>query len=260
MSIYKLVVLFLIMGLNLACKETEQREVSFQKSVIEKQDSFHTDDKTGFFDLKLKEDSSLTYQKTKKDISQIRFDLSNNSISEDSLSNLFTDLLVNKIIPYWYQTKWSFEGHTAQPKKGEIACGYFVSTTLKDMGLNINRYKLAQQSPINEARTLSLSTPVIEINKPSTIENINELKLKMKEGIYFIGFDQSHVGYILKKNDRLYLIHSNYINSKGVEIEVIEESVVFSSYNKFYLVELSTNRELLKTWINQTKIEVLVSP
>ncbi|WMJ72126.1 hypothetical protein RCC89_02925 [Cytophagaceae bacterium ABcell3] len=57
-------------------------------------------------------------------------------ISEDSVGRVFSDYLVNKLIPYWYGTKWDFEGHTDVPGKGEIACGYFVSTTLNlDYGL-----------------------------------------------------------------------------------------------------------------------------
>src|SRR5690606_907796 len=74
----------------------------------------------------------------------------------DSVMEVFTLKLLNEIIPYWYGTEWDFEGHTAIPNEGKIACGYFVSTTLRDMGLNINRYKLAQQHGLNEARTIAL--------------------------------------------------------------------------------------------------------
>ena len=59
-------------------------------------------------------------------------------ISMDSIGEYFEKQIVNGIVPYWYGTPWSFEGHTNQPHQGEIACGYFVSTTLKHMGLNIN--------------------------------------------------------------------------------------------------------------------------
>ena len=66
-------------------------------------------------------------------------------------------------------------------------------------------------------------------------------------------------GYILKEKNELYLIHSNYINSKGVQIEKVEESEVFSSYNRFFITELSTNKMLLKNWINGQKIDVVTT-
>jgi len=128
---------------------------------------------------------------------------------------------------------------------------------LKQVGIHINRYKLAQQSPINEARSLALTTDVIEIAENSIEENISKINAQLKDGIYFIGFDASHVGYILKEKKQLYLIHSNYIDNKGVEIEKIEKSAVFASYSKFYIAAISTNEKLLKNWIKGTKIQVV---
>ncbi|MEM6963429.1 MAG: hypothetical protein AAF573_01605 [Bacteroidota bacterium] len=121
----------------------------------------------------------------------------------------------------------------------------------------MNRHKLAQQSPINEARSLALNSEVKEFSEQSKQDNILAIKQYLKEGIHFIGFDESHVGYILKRNKELYLIHSNYINAVGVEIEHIEASEVFDSYSKFYIVQLSTNEELLNCWKNKKEIEII---
>ena len=90
--------------------------------------------------------------------------MSKKKITLDSVKKSFTELLLNKIIPYWYGTTWSFNGHTSKPNQGEIACGYFVSTTLKDMGLKLNRYCLAQKSPIDEAKFLSCGASIVTLN------------------------------------------------------------------------------------------------
>jgi len=58
----------------------------------------------------------------------------------------FFEMLNDSIFEYWMQTPWDFNGHTDTPRKGEIACGYFVTTTLRDMGVQLQRYKLAQQA------------------------------------------------------------------------------------------------------------------
>ncbi len=206
-------------------------------------------------ELKFKKDINKSYQEVKRAIEVTR-KKSNIEMPLDSLSKQFKEALLHRIIPFWEGTKWSFEGHTSQPKKGEIACGYFVSTTLKHIGININRYQLAQQLPINEAKSLVLDRTLIEVTENSSEENIKMITKKLPEGIHFIGFDQSHVGYILKEKEKLYLIHSNYTDSRGVEIEAIETSTVFASYSRFYLVPLSTNESLLKRWL--TKEEIII--
>ena len=87
--------------------------------------------------LKLYQDTTKNYIEVKNSIKELKLDLANKN--KDSLSLIFKQSLLNRISPFWQGTEWSFEGHTAMPKKGEIACGYFVSTTLRDVGLNINR-------------------------------------------------------------------------------------------------------------------------
>jgi len=202
-------------------------------------------------------DTSKTYKSVVQEILKEREGLSLQNLSSDSISALFKEALLYKVIPFWEGTKWSFEGHSSQPKKGRIACGYFVSTTLRDVGLHLNRYKLAQQSPINEAKSLAIHSEVKEFYANTKVENIEKMKEELKEGIHFIGFDQSHVGYLLNEGGQLYLIHSNYINQVGVMIEPIEQSDVFGHYNRFFITELSTNPHLLDCWINNTSIGIV---
>lgn len=93
----------------------------------------------------------------------------------------------------------------------------------------------------------------MNISENSVHENITKIKESLKEGIHFIGFDASHVGYVLKQDGELYLIHSNYFDYEGV---VIENSEVFFSYNRFYLAEISTNKSILESWGNGNEVEI----
>ena len=201
--------------------------------------------------------TDTSYSSLKLEIGRLKSSLNRQSLLEDSISNLFTHLLADKIIPHWLGTPWSFEGHTSIPGEGEIACGYFVSTTLKDVGFNLNRYTFAQHLPIHEAKTLALGKPLLEINSNSTNERIAILSDTLKEGIYFIGFDQSHVGYIQKKNGELFVIHSNYIGAEGVVIERIEDSKVFSFYTRIYVADISRNAALMKKWVKGEVVQVV---
>ena len=251
-KIYDFILLIILIG---ACTEIPEQEIN--TTVISTASLAIKQEKKSLkeYGIQLKPDSTKTYAQVKLDLSQERQRLKSKDITQDSLAKIFTNHLVNKIIPYWYGTSWSFEGHTSKPGVGEIACGYFVSTTLRDLGLNINRYKLAQQAPINEARTLQLSDSLLVV-KGRSDETIKTLQKQLKEGIYFIGFDQNHVGYILKRDEALFLMHSNYIASEGVLLERIETSEVFASYNRFYIAALSTNSALLKQWLNGVAIQV----
>jgi len=186
-----------------------------------------------------------SYQQAKHQVKQYISGLDSQLLNYNLLSKKFTDLLVNTIIPHWYGTTWSFEGHTATPKQGEIACGYFVSTTLRDLGININRYRLAQQSPYYEAKSLQLKTGITTIEGNTPLEIIQKIKTNFKEGIYFLGLNENHVGFLLIRNGKVFFIHSNYAGDNGVEIELASASIVFTSFRKFYLVPLSNNKELL---------------
>ena len=195
-----------------------------------------------------------SYASTKEDSHQLRLrlkeDLRAGTISIDHIKTAFADQLVDKIIPHWYGTPWSFGGHTATPNKGKIACGYFISTTLRDMGININRYKLAQKSPIDEAKMISCGSVITQVEQETHEKAFEEIDTLTQEGLYFIGFDEGHVGYLLKREGELFLIHSNYLNPVSVCMETLKESRVFNRFTKFHLVAISHNDALLQRWLD----------
>ena len=254
--------LFLIVFINSACSDSDAKlsyiESDSVKSCgdsiqIKNYNGLNPSEITG---IELEADTLISYSEMKSNVNQIRRNIDTSKLSHDSIASIFSEIVLNKIIPYWYGTEWSFNGYTSKPKDGVIACGYFISTTLLHSGLNLNRYKLAQLSPILEAKSLALNSEVIEINNRTISENIKQLKDTLQIGIYFIGFDEGHVGFLYKRQKDIYLIHSNFLEAKGVVVENIENSEVFSFYNKLYIAELSTNRELIKRWI--TKEEIII--
>lgn len=203
-------------------------------------------------------DSTKTYSETLNYVKNKKIEITNKEISDSALSQIFTELLVENIIPYWVGTKWSFSGTTNKPNQGTIACGYFISTTLKHMGFNLNRYKLAQQSPINEAKSLSVGDSLMIIKGKTYLECIDEIKNKIQtEGVYFIGFDEGHVGYLYKTNKDFYIIHSNFFGIDGVAIENIWDSEAFSLFNYFYIADISTNHFLLNKWLKNEVVEII---
>ncbi|WP_461587501.1 hypothetical protein [Winogradskyella sp.] len=171
----------------------------------------------------------------------------------DSASNYIYATLLNGIVPHWYGTTWDFNGHTDIPNNGEIACGYFVSTTLKHLGFNLNRYKMAQAAGLNEAKLLQQKSSLKIFSGLSFDELKSRVNKVYGDGLYFVGLD-NHVGYVLILNKELYFLHSSYCDDKVV-IELAEDSYCFSS-NLYVFAEITTNRSLVESWILNTRLGI----
>lgn len=124
------------------------------------------------------------------------------------------EYLVEEIFPEWYGTTWDFNGITDTPKVGEIACGYFVSQTLKDVGFKFHRNRLAQQPSSFIIRTFSTKEETVrEIGKP--IEDfLDNVEKKLGDGLYIVGLD-NHVGFLWFNKGERRLIHSSYFPGKS---------------------------------------------
>ncbi|WP_179021680.1 hypothetical protein [Winogradskyella forsetii] len=174
----------------------------------------------------------------------------------DSASSYLHSKLLNAIVPHWYGTEWDFNGHTNTPNDGEIACGYFVSTTLKHLGFNLNRYKMAQQAGLTEARMLQPRSE-LKIYSGLTFKALKQkINLVYTDGIYFVGLD-NHVGYMVIKDQEIYFLHSSYCVDK-VLIELAEFSPCFIS-NLYVFAEITTNRSLVSQWISNTRLNVPIN-
>jgi hypothetical protein len=177
-------------------------------------------------------------------------------ISEASL--YVTTQLVNEIFPHWYGTTWSFDGYTSVPNKGEVGCSYFVSTTMLHAGFNLNRYSLAQQGPVSEAKSLLVEGKLLNVEVGLEFENfIPTIQSKCNEGLFFIGLGHSHVGFLYYRENEVYFIQSSYGKSMQVEIDYADESDILTGFGDFTLVPITSNNALIEKWITTTEIEVV---
>lgn len=196
------------------------------------------------FDL---EQHVLDYKAMKRRIAnRLRSNLSKANYRQQAPQD-FVNILVDSLFPYWYGTPWDFNGYTETPRKGNIACGYFVSTTLRDMGLKINRYKIAQKAALGILKTFV---------KPENILSFQEfdrmhayLATSQKDEVFILGLDY-HVGFVVRKDQQLYFIHSNYFGKSQVEKEAFTASYSAQSSARFYLGSLTNNQVFINRWIS----------
>ncbi|MEA2041881.1 MAG: hypothetical protein U9N85_04940 [Bacteroidota bacterium] len=129
------------------------------------------------------------------------------------------------------------------------------------MDLNINRYQLAQQGPLNEAKTFEPDSNLMTFNtdtisgKEEPYRFYEHLETQISSGLYFVGLG-SHVGFLLSQNNKLYFIHSNYIDGY-VMTERIFNSSAFRS-RIYYISDITHNDNLIRQWILNSKIQVNV--
>lgn len=210
--------------------------------------------------ISLTPDSSITYAQCttmiNKERARLLAEYQNGQVELDSVGEFFLDLLVNSVLPYWYGTPWDFNGHTDIPNQGTVACGYLVSTTLRHMGVRVNRFRMAQQSALSEAKTLTMGESVFHFESAGIEDVIDSLKSGLDEGLYLVGLDQ-HVGYLLWKDDQLLFLHSNYTGPVEAMAEWAEESYAFLGNRHYYLAPISGNAKLMKSWLEGTEVAVV---
>jgi hypothetical protein len=187
-------------------------------------------------------DQSYEQQLTK--IRSKRLYFKSNNIDLATCKAYFLNDFEYSIFPYWVGTIWDYNGYTDRPGKDKlIACGYFVSTPLKHMGFNWNRYKLAQMYSKNIAETIC-NDVVKYTDKAEMLKTIEA----GENNLYIVGLD-SHVGMILKSDSGLWFVHSNYYELKGPDKEIASKSLALAASGTYYVGAFSSN-ENIKKWLN----------
>jgi hypothetical protein len=170
------------------------------------------------------------------------------TISIDSCRKYFTNRFVYYIFPHWIGTAWDYNGYSNVPGKDKlIACGYFVSTPLKHMGFNWNRYELAKM----------YSRQIVETtcSEVKTYKDKWQMITDLKEAddmLYLVGLD-NHVGMLLKEGDRLWFIHSNYIGLEGPVKEIASASMALDN-SEVYWLGAFLNDVNVEKWLRGTYI------
>jgi hypothetical protein len=113
-------------------------------------------------------------------------------------------ILTKEIFPAWYGTDWDYNGTTTEPRKGQIACGYFVTTTLEDAGFNLPRVRWAQSA---SEPMIKQMTKDVRRYSGTAIATVETEVIERGPGLYVVGMDD-HVGFIVNSGDDVTFVHS----------------------------------------------------
>lgn len=184
------------------------------------------------------------YPKTLDTIQTIRKNIKNKSTEEKGKE--FTNLMVNKVFPYWYGTPWNFNGTTKKPNEGKIACGYFVTTTIEHMGFTINRIRLAQCASEEMIKDL-VSKENISRFSGIPIDEFEKKIMAKGNGLYIIGLD-NHTGFVLVSDEGNYFIHSSGFFPQEVMKEKLSESKIIAKSKYRVVGKISADKKFLTNW------------
>lgn len=176
-------------------------------------------------------------------IDSVKLSCKTKSISQSGI--IFSKLIGEQITPYWIGTPWDFNGVTQKPNEGFIACGYLVTTILRDVGVQINRVKMAQCA--SEQMITSLTSNKENYSKFTFTEFIARVKLK-GVGISIIGLD-NHTGFLYNDGKELYFIHSSFVGDGKVAKEIASENSILKNSRYKVVGFISQDEKFIKNWL-----------
>lgn len=170
-----------------------------------------------------------------------------NILAKCEKEKIFTAAVTSTIIPNWLGTAWDFNGVSETPQQGAIACGYFVTTVLRDAGLPVARIKLAQCA--SEQMITTLVQPKY-VQRFSNIDIVVFVKNVQSQGygLYIVGLD-NHTGFIFNDGTEVYFIHSSIMGTRNVQQEKALTSLVLLQSKYKVLGKISADEKVLSKWI-----------
>lgn len=189
------------------------------------------------------------------DIDRDREDL---AARRDAGQNVYEDALavfqrrLPAVIDSWKGTRWSYSGTTQTPKKGAIACGYFVSTVLLHAGFDVDRVDLARQASEQIVRTL-VPDPLIERFYRQSRDTVVKRVEALGRGVYLVGLD-THIGFLVNaEKSSVKFCHSTKRNRRaGVVCETARSSPSLES--KYTVLGKLGAPELVDAWLSRSEL------
>lgn len=169
-------------------------------------------------------------------------------------ARLILETVLPAMMRCWLGTPWDFHGTASLPGEGRIACGYFVSTVLKDAGFRVDRYRLAQQPSENILRTF-LPRESCKLTIGRAYHAFAADLLTSEPGIYIIGLD-THVAFLVVDAEGFRFIHSSGSRPWCVVDESREEAEVLKHSNWRMIGNLTADPNVVRRWLEGAAIPV----
>lgn len=183
------------------------------------------------------------YEKTK--LSRVALRKKMKQLPFAQQSALWTDYVALQLAPAWYGTPWDFNGTSEIPQEGSIACGYFVTTILRDAGYPIQRVKLAQCA--SEQMIRQLTSQRAYFNQVS-FEAFIQAMLSKGKSLSVIGLD-NHTGFIYVDGKKVWFIHSSFVGTGRVCSEDASQCGILKGSAYKVVGFISQDAQFIQRWM-----------
>ncbi|MBU2501146.1 hypothetical protein KJ682_07465 [bacterium] len=174
-----------------------------------------------------------------------------NKVSQQAVlaraGDLLREAVADRLAPHWYGTPWDFNGTTETPGEGAIACGYFVTTLLRDAGVKLERVRLAQQASERIILALVDRTAVKRFSDAPIARFVTAVE-DWGPGLYIVGLD-CHVGFIVHDGREIRFLHASYVPPSCAVSEPALTSPVLAASRYRVLGKLTGHKPLLEAWL-----------
>ena len=160
--------------------------------------------------------------------------------------------IIDDLFTLWYGTGWDFNGTTEVPHMGKIACGYFVSTVLRDAGFKVERNTLAQQSSEKIVKSFAPEGAIKRFRNVEVNEFANAVA-GLGDGLYLVGLD-THVGFMVVEEGNPRFVHSSYSFFGGVKSERPSDAEVMVKSKYRVVGKILEDKAIMQKWIKGSKI------
>lgn len=150
------------------------------------------------------------------------------------------------LFPYWSGTRWGFNGTTETPGEGRIACGYFVTTVLRDAGCKVDRIRMARLASEEFIKEVVAEKNIKRYSKIPLTDFLADIR-KKKNQLYIVGLD-SHVGFLSCEENECWFIHSSGGFPWAVIKEKAEESNALEHSNYRVTGCITSDEKFLERW------------
>ncbi len=160
--------------------------------------------------------------------------------------------LQRRLMPHWCGTTWAYHGTTQVPRRGRIACGYFVSTLLRDAGLRVRRVAMARRPSEAIIKSLVSERYIRRFSDVPIARFVDRLHA-LGSGLYIVGLD-NHVGFLLVQGNRSTFVHSTYLKPTCVTAEDAVSSPALAASRYRVVGNISADPELIRKWLARERI------
>jgi hypothetical protein len=159
------------------------------------------------------------------------------------------------VLPAWMGTPWGL-GPNSTPTRphqpgAEIACGYFVSSVLENVGLRLGtRFTFAQAPALQAQRSLAPAPHDLHRYFSVPGETLARGIAGLGDGLYVIGLN-NHIGLVDVRGGDVDLVHASYTGAQVVTREPLAAAQVIANSRAagYFVTPLFQDDRLVDHWL-----------